>query len=382
MATSANNGSKRGRCAWCGGEPVHVTDDHVFPRSIGGTKELALPACKGCQTIFSKAEHQAARCSVYGLYILDSGPRGRHRHRPTSGVIRTKYILVPHPLGGYGEAGLRAGGGIPEALPHIEIDVKRLQGRVRGNRRSDLDRLLNSLSTVLTHAIDQSGIIGEISVKTDDLGKIGEDTDFWPRIVLGLDNRLFIRARNQSEAINFFSFLVSALNAGAFIDRGTWTTSEIAGGTVHDAAIEYDVKSIQRIITKIACGLVYLEHGDGILWNNVLQQGRAFALDKQLPTATIAITHVSWPGTITLWPDRHVGVVDVQEGRLRAVVSLYGDCHTVDLGPIPNPEDFKRIGAFCHKDGTRTFLANDDEAVKVAEALSQHLIGNTGVRAA
>jgi hypothetical protein len=359
-----------------------VTDDHVFPRSIGGTKELTLPACEACQTIFSKAEYQVARCSMYGLYIADSGPRGRHSHRRASGVIRTKYILVRHPLGGFGEAGLRAGGGIPEALPHIEIDVKSRQGRVRGNRRSDVDRLLNLLSMLLKNAPDLSGLIGEISVKTDDLGAIGEDTDFWPRIVLGLDNKLFIRARNPTEAINFFSFLASALNAGALTDRGTWTTSEIVGGTVHDAAIEYDVKSIQRILTKIACGLVYVRHGDGIVWNNALQLSREFALDKQVTTATIAFTHVSWPGTITSWPDRHVAVVDVQEGRLRAVVSLYGDCNSVDLGPASNLEDFKRIVAFCLKDGTRTFLANADEAVTVANALNQHLVRNAGVRAA
>jgi len=245
-----------------------------------------------------------------------------------------------------------------------------------------VDRLLNLLSTLLKNAPDQSGLIGEISAKTDDLGAIGEDTDFWPRIVLGLDNKLFIRARNPTEAINFFSFLVPALNAGAFTDRGTWTTSEIVGGTVHDAAIEYDVKSIQRILTKIACGLVYVRHGEGILWNNALQQSREFALDKEVTTATIAITHVSWPGTIALWPDRHVAVVDVQEGRLRAVVSLYGDCHTVDLGPASNLEDFKVIVAFCLKDGTRTFLANADEAATVANALNQHLVRNPGVRAA
>ena len=144
--------SKRtSRCAWCGKENVRLTDDHIFPRSIGGTKELAVPSCDLCQNSFSLAEEEFARASVYAIYIADSGPRGRDKRKPGSGVIRTKYLLVRHPLGGYGETGLRAGTGTGEALPHIEINLNgRAEARRRGKQPEDIDRLIKAVWAVLS----------------------------------------------------------------------------------------------------------------------------------------------------------------------------------------------------------------------------------------
>src|SRR2546421_414139 len=110
-----------GICTWCN-EFAPLTDDHVFPRSIGGTKHLKLPSCEKCQRTISAAETELSRRSIFAVYLVESGPAGRDKRRSTSGAIRSDYVLNRHPLGGYGEAVLKAGGGA-QGLPYIEIDV-------------------------------------------------------------------------------------------------------------------------------------------------------------------------------------------------------------------------------------------------------------------
>src|SRR6266852_7680391 len=93
-----------GRCTWCDRNDVLIDKDHIFPRALGGTKELSVPACRSCQTVISKLETQAARQSHYSLFCLTHGPAGRDKRKASSGVIRARYVLTKHPLGGYGEA--------------------------------------------------------------------------------------------------------------------------------------------------------------------------------------------------------------------------------------------------------------------------------------
>ena len=96
-------------CFWCGSEDEKLTEDHVIPESLGGTREYTVPACRNCQTILSKAEHEVARKSIMGIAALASGMKPRHPDRPTSGHLRPNYLLVKHPFGGYGETLLSAG---------------------------------------------------------------------------------------------------------------------------------------------------------------------------------------------------------------------------------------------------------------------------------
>lgn len=110
------------RCFWCNVENAELTEDHVIPESLGGTREYALPACKGCQVILSKAEHEVARKSLIGIAALASGVGPRHPKRPTSGHLRPSYLFVKHPLGGYGET-LLSTNERATAIPHIEIKV-------------------------------------------------------------------------------------------------------------------------------------------------------------------------------------------------------------------------------------------------------------------
>ena len=79
-----------------------------------------------------------------------SGPRGREKRRPESGAIKARYVMVPHPLGGYGEAILKAGGEV-HGLPYIEIDVD--GGSKRGNKRGasqqEIDKLVEKFRSLL-----------------------------------------------------------------------------------------------------------------------------------------------------------------------------------------------------------------------------------------
>jgi hypothetical protein len=363
-----------GNSAWCGGTNVPVTDDHIFPRAIGGTKELTVPACQHCQTIFSRAETDFARRSLYALYTVDSGPRGRDKRKPQSGVIQPVYLLVPHPLGGYCESGMRAGGGVPEALPYIEIDVKGGRGgRARGARPQDVDRLVEAARSIFRHRPDESGLIGRISVRTDDLGEIAKDDDFWPRIVLDLAGKLFIRSRDPAEARNFVALFAHALEIGAFRDHSSWTSCEIVGGTIHTAAMRYRSTAAIRVVAKIACGLMFLRLGYDGPETETHRKARAIVNPEEPDAPAISAKLISEPGTLRFWPDYHVGLVEACEGRLRSVVSLYGDCHTVDMGTIPNLDEFESIVAFCRKDGTRAFLVEGEESAKVADVLNRYI---------
>src|SRR5260370_2700606 len=124
-----------GRCAWCGRADRTLTEDHVFPRVLGGTKELWIPSCTECQTFISRAELEVGRSSFYSLFRLTQGPKGRDKRKPGSGLLEARYMLVKHPLGGYGEAGLRVGDEKPQPLPPIEIDVPEPMPTTREDRQ-------------------------------------------------------------------------------------------------------------------------------------------------------------------------------------------------------------------------------------------------------
>ena len=107
------------QCAWCIEEQIGLTRDHVVPRSIGWTLEFALPACKRCQGILSKAERTLARNSILAIHALASQLPPRHPSRPVSGVLQVHYLLVKNPLGGYGQSALHSCGKM-ESLAHCE----------------------------------------------------------------------------------------------------------------------------------------------------------------------------------------------------------------------------------------------------------------------
>src|SRR5260370_22029454 len=191
------------------------------------------------------------------------GPRGRDKRKPGSGVIRARYLLVKSPLGGYGEAGIRAGADIPQALPHIEIDVNGQGGaRRRGPSPASVKRLVVALLEILDRKPDPRGFISELEVRTDRLLNISADPDFWPRVVLDLSGHVYVRARSLDEALRFITALIFGLKAGAFEkDYSSWTHSGIVARSLHWFSLLYDRCVGPRLACSIVCGLMFVQFG-------------------------------------------------------------------------------------------------------------------------
>jgi hypothetical protein len=340
-------------CAWCD-ERTATSEDHLFPRSIGGTRELWVPACTLCQTRLSKVEKEASRQSHYALFCMLHGPSGRDKRKAGSGVIRTRYLLCKHPLGGYCESLIRAGAPLPEALPYIEIEVASGCVRRRGPTPESVDKLVSELLQLIDRKPDNSGLIGELDVRTDNLLEVGEDFDFWPRIVRDPSGHIFIRARNGEEALLFIAALVPLLKVGAIRDYSGWLNSEISGGTPHSMSLSYNKSVVHRLAGKIACALMFLEFGPAITANPEFRSVRQFVLEGSDDGSTNPTTTLSAAGTEVPWGSNHIAVISKLRGHTAVIVSVYGDCQLVEFGThVTSIARDVTNAAVCRWDGTR-----------------------------
>lgn len=363
-------------CIWCGARSLSLSKDHVFPRVLGGTREVWVWACGKCQNTISRIEQEVGRRSLYSLYVLTQGPRGRDKRKPQSGAIQARYFLVKNPLGGYGEAAFRVGEELPETLPHIEIDVRgRTEIRRRGMKPQDVERLVRTLLDIVTRAPNVDGFLGEVTVLTDSLPGIDSDQDFWPRIVLGLSGKPFIRARDASEALRFTGALLENLNTIAICGYDKWTKAEIVAGTPHDVLLSYDPRSVQRVVAKIAYGLAYLRCGGTTTAEELYPQIRQFVRGIMSDTDQTPVKELGRPGSMTIWPDHHVAFVGSWGQRVTGLVSMYGDCHLVDFGPSANaPATFGSTAATCRRDGTETRMVHASIERDINEALTNEAV--------
>src|SRR6266446_812055 len=81
-----------------------------------------------------------------------------------AGLLQSSYILVKHPLGGFGESLLRAGEKM-EMLTHVEIKVvpgEPVEGRVRGTTWEDSQRIFSTFKSALTATPGPDGLVCEI----------------------------------------------------------------------------------------------------------------------------------------------------------------------------------------------------------------------------
>ena len=349
------------RCTWCQIEEENLTNDHVIPRALGGTLEFSLIACNRCQTSLSKVEEEVARRSILAFHALTSPLRPRHPDRPTSGLLKSNYLLVKHPLGGYGESILRSGERM-ESLAHIEINVEPgtvPQARIRGPSPEAAQRLLSMLRLALASRPREDGLLCEFKVRCEVDPATAADPDFWPRIVLFPGDRLLIRARSPEECVRFARALTQLAVGSYQVDPSRWGLGIVVeGGTPHTLSLKFNPQTIRRVAAKIAYGFYVLlsacslqrEH-DHQLRHYILGLGKS----EDEP-----VLQSEWPENWVTSDKPHYVLISPQFDRDAAIVSLYGWHFRVDLGPgaaLPSP-----IVVLCQTDGTNMHIAMEDEA--------------------
>jgi len=197
-------------CAWCR-DREESSKDHVFPESVGGTRELVLPACAPCQKCIRRAEEELARRSAFAIHRAgrDFKPKNL-RSDPASGAIEAVYLVRAIEGDGYAEAA--AQGGQVRSLPSIEVDLRTGRGRTRGVR-SDIDRLIEGLSNAATKGV---AISYHWLTDLEGPGDLAADPEFWPRVFLDLRGKLLVRARDKAEGESCLNVLLVAARDGVF----------------------------------------------------------------------------------------------------------------------------------------------------------------------
>jgi len=362
-------------CTWCREPKSQLTRDRVFPRCLGGTEDLNVPACLECQTRISLVEEEVSRRSLFAFYRIDRGPPPRHKGKPYSGSVEAKYILVKDWMGGYNEVALRAKQN-PIPLPRIELDVTSLNARVHGAMPEDVNRLVEAILRIVEGPPDKSGFLGEVTVEllSEADADIVSDPDFWPRVFLDLRGRLKIRAHDGEEAKQLFEAIVKLAQLGTFKDHSKWPTGQVPAGTSHRFCLEWDEHAVLRVVAKIAYATAYLQALPQLLGSESLHRVRRFVLDDQDDDGKLPVQQISLEESITEWPNHHVVLIESYNGQLRGIVVLYGACFVVDLGKDPLPTVFaKPVVAMSCMDGTHSYLAAEDETEIVVKKLRCHI---------
>jgi hypothetical protein len=361
-------------CGWCNKRATDVSKDHIFPRVLGGTRELWIPACYGCQNLISKFEQEVGRSSPYSGFLLEQGPKPRDKRKPKSGFLRTKYCLVKHPLGGYGEASLRVGDETPRALPHLEIDIFSKQMRRRGSRPEDVDHLVEVLLEIAGRVSGAEQLAQQFFARTENIPEISGDPDFWPRVVLDVSDRPFIRARDGTEARLFAELLMTFLRAGACRDYSRWTNAEISGGTPHVVQLCCRESSLHRLAAKVSFGLSWLRSSEVRSQMEILSPVRELVLGHSVRNSRLDVRWISKPNSIRVFPDYHAALVRRLHDRLQGLVSVYGDCSVVELTiPVESLVGFETIAAISRRDGTRTEIVEGGAMEAIAMAFEEHV---------
>lgn len=311
------------------------------------------------------------------MFLLEQGRKGRDTRKPMSGFLRTRYCLVRHPLGGYGETCVRIGEDTPRALPHLEIDIFTKLMRRRGANPGDVDHLTEVLLEVVARTPDPKQLVKELYARTENIPEISNDPDFWPRVVLDLSGKPFIRARNEKEAQLFAELLIAFLKTGAFRDYSRWTKAEISGGTPHLVQLRCRESSLHRLAAKVTCGLAWIGSAEVQFRPEILRALRQLVLGHPVTGSAPKVLWASKPNSITAFPNHHAAVVTRLNDRLRGLASFYGDRSVVEL-PLP-PEslaDFETIAAISRRDGTKTEIVKGTAKQDIVTALE----GRVGLR--
>jgi hypothetical protein len=299
---------------------------------------------------------------MLAIHALASGVPPRHKDRPDSGILQPKFLLVKHPLGGYGETVLRSGEKM-EALSHCEIKVtvgEQIEGRIRGQRWEDTEQLLSKFKAALSNKPGPDGLVCEISASVDIPPDISADPDFWPRIVQLPNGNLLLRGRDPEELKRFAAAFTEFVVRGAPRDRTRWTAAEIRGTTTHVFGLDYDPQALRRIAAKIAYGMLRLVYGitldeaeDRRLREYVLSPSE----NDAEPVQEAPDSYEPTTGTIPF----HQVILGKPDDLNAVIVRLYGYSFRVVFESLKAPLLPHRV-VLCRIDGSEMRLATVDEA--------------------
>jgi hypothetical protein len=346
-------------CTWCSAGQIRLTDDHVFPRAIGGTKELVVPSCVACQQVLSTLEFELSRRSPFALCTIENGPSGRDKRKPRSGAIQAEYILVRNSLDGYSETHAWAGAKPPEQLSSIEIEPSgKHLARRRGGSPEEHLCLIRALSEIL-----DSGSIDKIEFNTSALHEIGDDPDFWPRIARRHDGKLFVRARDKPEADFFISELRAFLSSPQAYDYSSWRNSEVEGGTAHSFCVRSDATKVHRALVKIVFSLAFLNYGDFALRDDSFLRIRDYVIKGSGFGQEYVIEQFREFKRLNCALEHHSAFVGPWQDRMTGAVNIYGVCFGVDFGSVPSRlAGLCPVIATCRTNGTRCQILEGDIA--------------------
>jgi len=207
-------------------------------------------------------------------------------------------------------------------------------------------------------------------VLTHDLGEIGKDPEFWPRIVLDLKGRLFIRARTPEEATKFIAVFSQYFQTAAFKNYSGWVTGPPIGSTPHQVLIVHDRYQVGRVFAKIACAFAFVALGYDAKKLPMFNVIRDYALGRPSADWEQLVREIRLPGTIKQLQDRHVAALTLKDEHLVCVISLFGSLATIDMGEADGAiRDFQPAAAIAQIDGTKTTVISKEEAEELLRLL-------------
>jgi hypothetical protein len=357
-------------CAWCSVSQADLTDDHVFPYAIGGTKALKVPACLPCQQALSCLEAELSRRSPFALCTIERGPVGRHRRRPSSGVIQAEYVLVRDSLGGYAETLVQAGKP-PRRLSSIEIAVVsgRHLARRRGGNPSEHHQLVRRLRNVLANESAD-----RVEIKIGPQHELSSDPDFWPRAVLRSDGELFIRARNKEEAKFLWTEMRILLASSLVDDYSGWSSSELTGGATHHFCMRFDAIKVHRALMKIACSVAFLNYRELCSQLDRFLGVRDYVRNGIGIEPEYAMAQLGEFRGLDASADHHYAHVGPLRDRVIGALSVYGVRILVDFGPLVSGlRNRPAMTVTCRTDGKGCETLSDDLARQTAKSLLSNL---------
>ena len=173
-----------GPCMWCLEPGPFEARDHVFPHSLGGTFELAVPSCPTCDGKIQKVENRIARTSIFALRRIVAGPPPGHPKDPASGALDAHYTFGPGADDTLNDVRFRSGGQPPVTLASFQFDTVTKFGHRRfGSNPEDWERFRALLLSARQRAEENHPLDVTVRLLRDD-DPHRDNPRFFPRVSL------------------------------------------------------------------------------------------------------------------------------------------------------------------------------------------------------